>query len=325
MPLSGPLLELVSEVVRGESESHGSVRTGVDVIFNNSLGQKKKKIDCAQYNFCTPGGPESMSLPRSPVTPSPKVTDVTLNGQNNAPSGKSIPVNGHHYSNGNGHSKALQPNGSHHHHSHSHHQHHHHGYGNGSGNGLNRIMTLKGHGFQRDLTVWFGTIKAPVTEYQSSETMIAQVPEEVSLGSSFYFTKDDDEDEGDDDDEDDARDKSEEAGSSPSVKFESLTPTLSSTPASSSSSSSTTNYNASRFHQKSKSLTSLPSMSSASPVPSSTTSTLTTSSVSTASSSPEDRFKRKRVKGQFESDCVPILLVRKDGVIFRSGHSISLG
>ncbi|KAF9375632.1 hypothetical protein CPB97_011337, partial [Podila verticillata] len=266
--------------------------------------------DCAQYNFCTPGGPESMSLPRSPVTPSPKVTEVTLNG-NNAPSGKSIPVNGHHYSNGNGHSKALQPNGSHHHHSHSHH-HHHHGYGNG----LNRIMTLKGQGFQRDLTVWFGTIKAPVTEYQSSETMIAQVPEEVSLGSSFYFTKDDDEDEGDDEDEDDSRDKSEEAGSSPSVKFESLTPTLSSTPVptpSSSSSSSTTNNNALRFHQKSKSLTSLPSMSSASSVSSSMTSTLTTSSGSTASSSPEDRFKRKRVKGQFESDCVPILLVRKDG------------
>lgn len=249
-----------------------------------------------------------MSLPRSPVTPSPKVTEVILNGQNNTPSGKSIPVNGHHY--GNGHSKALQPNGSHHHHHHSHHHHHHH---NGYGGQLpNRIMTLKGHGFQRDLTVWFGTIKAPVTEYQSSETMIAQVPEEVSLGSSFYFTKDDDEDEGDDEDED-ARDKSEEAGSSPSVKFESLTPTLSTTTLSSST--------APRFHQKSKSLTSLPSMSSASPVSTSTTS----SSGSTAASSPEDRFKRKRVKGQFESDCVPILLVRKDGVIFRSGHSISLG
>ncbi|KAG0039600.1 hypothetical protein BGZ82_007458 [Podila clonocystis] len=273
--------------------------------------------DCAQYNFCTPGGPESMSLPRSPVTPSPKVTEVILNGQNNTPSGKSIPVNGHHYS-GNGHSKALQPNGSHHHHHHSHshhhHQHHHNGYG---GHLPNRIMTLKGHGFQRDLTVWFGTIKAPVTEYQSSETMIAQVPEEVSLGSSFYFTKDDDEDEENEEDEDDTLDKSEEAGSSPSVKFESLTPTLSSS--TTLSSLATATNNAHRFHQKSKSLTSLPFMSSASPVSSSP------SSGSTAASSPEDRFKRKRVKGQFESDCVPILLVRKDGVIFRSGHSISLG
>ncbi|KAI8352038.1 beta-trefoil DNA-binding domain-containing protein [Mortierella sp. GBAus27b] len=89
-----------------------------------------------------------------------------------------------------------------------------------------RMMTLKGSGFTRDLSIWFGTIKAPATEYRSPEMVVVHIPEEVSLGSSFYFTKDDDED---------------------------------------------------------------------------------------------------RVKSLFESDCVPILLVRTDGVIYRSGHSIALG
>ncbi|KAK5805395.1 hypothetical protein F5H01DRAFT_283228, partial [Linnemannia elongata] len=127
--------------------------------------------DCAQYNFCTPGGSDAMSLPRSPVTPSPKVLEVCgSGGMFNA----SLPT---------------------------------------------RLMTLKGQGFSPDLSVWFGTIKAPVTELQSGEILVAHVPEEVSLGS----------------------------------------------------------------------------------------------------------FRRKRVKGQFESDRVPILLVRKDGVVYRSGHSITLG
>ncbi|KAK3842630.1 MAG: hypothetical protein J3R72DRAFT_367870 [Linnemannia gamsii] len=127
--------------------------------------------DCAQYNFCTPGGSEAMSLPRSPVTPSPKVSEV---GGSSGLFNSSLPT---------------------------------------------RLMTLKGQGFSPDLSVWFGTIKAPVTELQSAEVLVAHVPEEVSLGSGG----------------------------------------------------------------------------------------------------------RKRVKGQFESDRVPILLVRKDGVIYRSGHSITLG
>ncbi|KAF9536160.1 hypothetical protein BGW38_010287, partial [Lunasporangiospora selenospora] len=67
----------------------------------------------------------------------------------------------------------------------------------------NSYLQGGGTGFDRDLTVWFGTIKAPVTEFQSPETLIAQVPEEVSLGSSFYFTKDDDEDDNVEDDDDD--------------------------------------------------------------------------------------------------------------------------
>ncbi|KAK3810007.1 MAG: hypothetical protein J3Q66DRAFT_287574, partial [Benniella sp.] len=90
--------------------------------------------DCAQYNFCTPGGSESMSLPRSAVSV-PRVGEVGT-----------------------------------------------------------RVMTLKGQGFSRDLSVWFGTIKAPVTEYRAPESLVVHIPEEVSLGSAFYFTKDDDED-----------------------------------------------------------------------------------------------------------------------------------
>lgn len=263
--------------------------------------------DCAQYNFCTPGGSDAMSLPRSPVTPSPKVLEVCLNGQNygsratpgpisvnggsGSGSGSKSSSKGH---GGHGQNKALrvmEPNlhghghhGGHHDHNGQHH-HHHNGHGHhqrngssasagGSGGLFNatlptRLMTLKGQGFSPDLSVWFGTIKAPVTELQSGEILVAHVPEEVSLGSSFYFTKDDDEDDMEDDDD--------EACSSVLVGGG--------------------------------------SDGSDSP----------TGTAATTGDQQQDRFRRKRVKGQFESDRVPILLVRKDGVVYRSGHSITLG
>ncbi|KAI8595638.1 hypothetical protein EDD21DRAFT_390682 [Dissophora ornata] len=240
--------------------------------------------DCAQYNFCTPGGCDSMSLPRSPVTSVPKVLEMCLNGQavgthssagpisiNNAAvnTSSSHSKSGH----GHGHNKALrvmephlngggQYDGSYHQRNGS-------GNNNGSGGLFGstttpvRFMNLKGHGFTRELCVWFGTIKAPVTEYQSPESMVVQIPEEVSLGSSFYFTKDDDEDvEGDEDEDED------EAGTMNGGE------------------------DISGSHSQNQQ---------------------------------QQRFRRKRVKGLFESDCVPILLVRTDGVVYRSGHSIALG
>ncbi|KAF9926407.1 hypothetical protein FBU30_004007 [Linnemannia zychae] len=253
--------------------------------------------DCAQYNFCTPGGSDAMSLPRSPVTPSPKVTEVCLNSSNHGSrtaSGLISTNNGSgnkSSSKGHGHNKALrvmEPNlrghhGSHmndqHHHSHNHHQRNGSNASAGSSSGLfnstlpTRLMTLKGQGFSQDLSVWFGTIKAPMTELQSDEVLVAHVPEEVSLGSSFYFTKDDDEDDAEDDDEDsvvrsNSSDGSGSNGGSPN-----------------------------------------------------------TAAVSTATGGGDhqNQHRRKRVKGVFESDRVPILLVRKDGVIYRSGHSITLG
>ncbi|KAF9140109.1 hypothetical protein BGX30_007008 [Mortierella sp. GBA39] len=256
--------------------------------------------DCAQYNFCTPGGSDAMSLPRSPVTPSPKVVEVCLNGQNygsratpgpisvnggsGSGSGSKSSSKGH---GGHGQNKALrvmEPNlhghgqhGGHHDHNGQHHHHQRNGSNasaGGSGGLFNttlpmRLMTLKGQGFSPDLSVWFGTIKAPVTELQSGEILVAHVPEEVSLGSSFYFTKDDDEDDAEDDDDDESR---------------------------------------------SSVLVGDGSDGSGSPTGTSTT-----------SDQQQDRFRRKRVKGQFESDRVPILLVRKDGVVYRSGHSITLG
>ncbi|KAG0359734.1 hypothetical protein BGZ54_009851 [Gamsiella multidivaricata] len=254
--------------------------------------------DCAQYNFCTPGGCDSMSLPRSPVTSLPKVLEVCLNGQafGTRASAGPISINNpviHTTSNGgsnsgshgkhghaHGHSKTLRVMESH---MNDHHQHHHHRNDSNSMNGSNgqggalgstgaaaRLMNLKGHGFTRDLTVWFGTIKAPVTEYQSPELLAVQIPEEVSLGSSFYFTKDDDEDvEGDDED-----------------NF--ATTVNGGGDDGSSISSGSSSCNGSYSEQ-------------------------------------QKRFRRKRVKGLFESDCVPILLVRTDGVVYRSGHSITLG
>lgn len=137
-------------------------------------------------------------------------------------------------------------------------------------------MTLKGQGFNPDLSVWFGTIKAPVTELQSGEVLVAHVPEEVSLGSSFYFTKDDDEDDAEDDDDDESRSSVLVGGGG--------------------SDGSGSNDG----------------------------SPATTSAAATIGDQ-QDRFRRKRVKGLFESDRVPILLVRKDGVVYRSGHSIALG
>ena len=242
--------------------------------------------DCAQYNFCTPGGSESMSLPRSAVSV-PKVAEVFLDGQATGNKASSGPIfinspavtnttntctshgsqsksHGH----GHGHSKSLRMMethiNSHGHHERMYHSRHstvsHNNHGNeslfGASSGT-RVMTLKGQGFSRDLSVWFGTIKAPVTECRAPESLVVHIPEEVSLGSSFYFTKDDDEDvEGDDEDEDDAA-----------------------------------TANGGDGH----------------------------------GATGQPRFGRKRVKGLFESDCVPILLVRNDGVIYRSGHSIALG
>ncbi|KAF9274074.1 hypothetical protein BGZ68_000947 [Mortierella alpina] len=229
--------------------------------------------DCAQYNFCTPGGNESMSLPRTPVTPIPMVMEICVNGQTPGTRASAGPIpinsissmntsNSSHGSHGKGTGKALRVmepnvNGQ----GHGHHDGYHHRNGGSNSSAFNstlptRLMTLKGHGFGRDVAVWFGTIKAPMTEYQNPETLVAQVPEEVTLGSSFYFTKDDDEDEVDDDDEDDDT---------------------------------------------------------------------STGHGGDDSGSEQQRFRRKRVKGLLESDCVPILLVRKDGVVYRSGHSIILG
>ncbi|KAG0014085.1 hypothetical protein BGZ80_010658 [Entomortierella chlamydospora] len=233
--------------------------------------------DCAQYNFCTPGGSESMALPRSPVTSVPKVLEICLSGQTVGTRASAGPIyinnatsTAPHSSHGKGHGKGSRgtdshgsSNGHHHHHDGSHSR-------NGSGvfgasNMSARLMSFKGHGFSRDLSVWFGTIKAPVTEYQSPDSLVVQIPEEVSLGSSFYFTKDDDEDaEGDDDDDEDS-----------------------------------TTANGGRDESDNKQ--------------------------HHRSTGSEERFRRKRVKSLFESDCVPILLVRSDGVIYRSGHSIALG
>ncbi|KAG0209221.1 hypothetical protein BGX28_010443 [Mortierella sp. GBA30] len=240
--------------------------------------------DCAQYNFCTPGGNEAMSLPRTPVTPTPKVMEICLNGQpsgsraatgpisinsishsngsnsnNNGSSGSGNNEHGYGQSKGAKVLRVMEPNMNGQERGHPHDGYH---QRNGSTCSMfnstlpARFMTLKGYGFGRDLTVWFGTIKAPVTEYQNPETLVAQVPEEVSLGSTFYFTKDDDEDEDEDEDEDDAS---------------------------------------------------------------------TNGGDDSGSEQQQQRFRRKRVKGLSETDCVPILLVRKDGVIFRSGHSITLG
>lgn len=256
--------------------------------------------DCAQYNFCTPGGCDSMSLPRSPVTPIPKVQEAFLDGQTSGIRASAGPIfinnptvtnstnpptsHGSHGSHGSqskghghGHNKALRIMeshiSSHGHHERSYHQRSisHRAMSNGANSHGNegmfgstipaRVMNLKGQGFSRDLSVWFGTIKAPVTEFRSPELLVVHIPEEVSLGSSFYFTKDDDEDaEGDDEDEDDSA------------------TTIGGDDGSSGRNGST-----------------------------------------------GQRFRRKRVKGLFESDCVPILLVRTDGVIYRSGHSIALG
>ncbi|KAG0287162.1 hypothetical protein BGZ98_004782, partial [Dissophora globulifera] len=247
--------------------------------------------DCAQYNFCTPGGFESMSLPRSPVTSVPKVSEVCLNGQAIGSRASTGPISinnvqattaptaatatghgggkGHHAHHGPGHSRTHRGldhiNGSGRHEG-SHH-HHHHGRSSSSNHeaggmfGMTttvpaRSMTLKGYGFTRDLSVWFGTIKAPVTEFQSPEAVVVQIPEEVSLGSSFYFTKDDNEDmEGDDDDDEDSE-----------------------------------SANGHRHHG---------------------------AGVGAGGGEDEGSVQRKRVKGLFESECIPILLVRTDGVIYR--------
>ncbi|KAF8961259.1 hypothetical protein BGZ46_001418 [Entomortierella lignicola] len=226
--------------------------------------------DCAQYNFCTPGGNESMVLPRSPVTSVPKVLEICLSGQSVGTRASTGPVHINNATNvasqGKGHSKASRSTDSfvngngHHHHDGSHSRKGSSGFG--AVNASARTMSLKGHGFTRDLSVWFGTIKAPVTDYQSPESLIVEIPEEVSLGSSFYFTKDDDEDaEGNEEDED-------------------FTPN--------------NGRGESEYKQH-------------------------------RSTGSEERFRRKRVKSLFESDHVPILLVRTDGVIYRSGHSIALG
>ncbi|KAF9908926.1 hypothetical protein BX616_011338 [Lobosporangium transversale] len=251
--------------------------------------------DCAQYNFCTPGGNESMSLPRSPVTAVPMVLEICLNGHpfgsrasvgpiyinstvnTTTSSGNNSGGSSHHSFSKNHGNKALrvmeshqnngntyQQDGSFHHHQIHHHQQHHRNSNGGSG--TPRVMTLKGHGFSRDLSVWFGTIKAPVTEYQSPESMVVHIPPEVTLKSSFYFRKDDDDLDVRDDEEDDegkGEDEDQEAMMEESDK-----------------------------HLRST----------------------------------NNRFRRKRVKGsQSESDCIPMLLVRTDGVIYRSGHSIALG
>jgi hypothetical protein len=179
---------------------------------------------------------------------------------------------GHHDHNGSQH---------HHHHSHGHHQRNGSNASAGGSGGLfnstlpTRLMTLKGQGFSPDLSVWFGTVRAPVTELQSGEILVAHVPEEVSLGSSFYFTKDDDEDDAEDDDDDESRSSVLVGGGSDGSGSNGGSPATTSTTA--------------------------------------------------ATGDQHDRFRRKRVKGQFESDRVPILLVRKDGVVYRSGHSINLG
>ncbi|KAF9179569.1 hypothetical protein BGZ51_003348 [Haplosporangium sp. Z 767] len=242
--------------------------------------------DCAQYNFCTPGGCEAMSLPRSPLTPVPKVMEICLNGQasgyhasagpiliNSISNSSSAGLGSHGNSKGHGSNKTLrvmEPNVN------GHGRHDRSASASGAFNSTmpTRLMTLKGQGFGRDLTVWFGTIKTPTTEYQSPETIVAQIPEEVSLGSSFYFTKDDDEDENED----------EEDGEDGDATM--------STPGSDDSSAS---------------------------------STCSSSTSGSMQQKQQKRFRRKRVKGLFESECIPILLVRKDGVIFRSGHSIALG
>jgi len=140
-----------------------------------------------------------------------------------------------------------------------------------------RTLTLKGHGFDRQLSVWFGTIQAPLTEMESPEVLVACVPEEVSLGSSFYFTKDDDDEVETAEDEDEQEDGHHESDHHRNNNGQ----------------------NNPHHHQHQRK--------------------------NSSSKSHPDRFKRKRVKGVFASDCVPILLVRKDGVIFRSGHSITLG
>ncbi|KAG0255108.1 hypothetical protein BG011_005325, partial [Mortierella polycephala] len=77
--------------------------------------------DCAQYNFCTPGGSEAMSLPRSPLTPVPKVMEICLNGQatgfhasagpiliNSISNSSSTGLGSHGNSKGHGSNKALR-------------------------------------------------------------------------------------------------------------------------------------------------------------------------------------------------------------------------
>ncbi|KAG0243365.1 hypothetical protein BGW41_002253 [Actinomortierella wolfii] len=134
--------------------------------------------DCAQYNFCNPGGLDAMTLPQSPLTPMPKVTEVSANtkgingagilksrsGTPDASSKAGIRI----VSTGNHHVLSVGT------------QH----------NNMPRTITLKGHGFQRDLSVWFGTSPA-MTEFHSEEVLVAHVPEDVLLRSYDLASGDD--------------------------------------------------------------------------------------------------------------------------------------
>jgi hypothetical protein len=53
-------------------------------------------------------------------------------------------------------------------------------------------LIVNGENLTRDLTIWFGDIKSPRTEYKSRDSMVCQVPDIQALASSPTLTMDDD-------------------------------------------------------------------------------------------------------------------------------------
>jgi hypothetical protein len=56
----------------------------------------------------------------------------------------------------------------------------------------NNTMLISGESMARDLSVWFGDVKAPSTEYKSRELLSCDVPDKADLASSLVAKADDD-------------------------------------------------------------------------------------------------------------------------------------
>lgn len=53
------------------------------------------------------------------------------------------------------------------------------------------MMTVSGENFTRDLQIWFGDIKAPLTEYRSREMLVCRLPSREELLQSVGLIRND--------------------------------------------------------------------------------------------------------------------------------------